>query len=189
MRPRPSSFLQSLCLFALCLLPAISPAQQPAIQPRITEALDEASTTVLRGNVHPLARVQSDSGIAPSRFQCSACCSCSSEATSRKRPCASYSTSSKTSPRRTSTSGSRPTISAGASAPPIRISRRSPHGFSRTVFKSARSARDAPSLNSPAPPPWCRTPFARQSIDSFQTARRTGRTIGERLDSAIKTYA
>jgi hypothetical protein len=44
-------------------------------------------------------------------------------------------------------------------------------------------------LNSPAPPPWCRTPFARQSIDSFQTARRTGRTIGERLDSAIKTYA
>ena len=65
MRPRPSSFLQSLCLFVLCLLPAISLAQQPPIQTRITQALDEASTTVLRGNVHPLARVQSDSGAAP----------------------------------------------------------------------------------------------------------------------------
>jgi subtilase family serine protease len=65
MPPRPSSFLQSLCLFILFLLPATSLAQQPAVQPRITQAVDEASTTVLRGNVHPLARVQLDSGVAP----------------------------------------------------------------------------------------------------------------------------
>jgi hypothetical protein len=40
-------------------------AQQNTIQPRITQAVDEASLTVLRGNTHPLALTRYDRGAAP----------------------------------------------------------------------------------------------------------------------------
>ena len=62
MRPGPSSLICAvLCLsFSLICL-----GQQPAVQPRITQAVDEASLTVLRGNVHPLALARYDRGAAP----------------------------------------------------------------------------------------------------------------------------
>jgi len=61
MRAGPSSLLCAV----LCLSFSLgSTAQQPAVQPRITQAIDESTLTVLRGNTHPLALAHYDRGTA-----------------------------------------------------------------------------------------------------------------------------
>src|ERR1700691_5203377 len=55
----------------LFLLSFISPsafAQATYSQPRIAAAVNDAQTTVLRGNTHPLARPQFDVGPAPANL-------------------------------------------------------------------------------------------------------------------------
>ena len=75
--------LQSLilrnCLFVLTLILALPAfraaaqtktdstpsAQAAAVPARITQAIDETQLVRLRGNVHPLARLEFDQGMAP----------------------------------------------------------------------------------------------------------------------------
>jgi hypothetical protein len=61
MRAGPSFLLCAV----LCLSFSLgSIAQQPAVQPRITQAIDESTLTVLRGNTPPLALARYDRGTA-----------------------------------------------------------------------------------------------------------------------------
>jgi hypothetical protein len=55
-----------LFILAVCLatFPIVSSAQAPQAAPRITAAIDARNLTVLHGNVHPLARAESDQGAA-----------------------------------------------------------------------------------------------------------------------------
>ncbi len=52
-------------IFTLCNLvyPIMAVAQ--TARPRITQAIDESDLVTLRGNVHPLARMENDRGTAP----------------------------------------------------------------------------------------------------------------------------
>lgn len=60
------SFLRiSLALLASILFPVLASAQANYAPSRITRAVDENKTTLLPGNVHPLARPQYDRGTAP----------------------------------------------------------------------------------------------------------------------------
>jgi hypothetical protein len=63
-RARTLSLLIFLCAGSLFISTSVS-GQVSAVQPRITRAWDESRLTVLKGNVHPLARAQFDRGPAP----------------------------------------------------------------------------------------------------------------------------
>ena len=61
-------FLTRLLLLAFALgslIPSRTSAQVSQASPRITQAVNETRLTVLRGNIHPLARPQFDRGPAP----------------------------------------------------------------------------------------------------------------------------
>ena len=66
MRPSHTLPVALLAVFAfLSLVPARASAQANNARPRITQAVDDARTTVLRGNTHPFARPEFDRGAAP----------------------------------------------------------------------------------------------------------------------------
>jgi hypothetical protein len=56
-------------ILAAGLFPALAAAQQNRVPARITQAIDPAHLTVLKGNVHPLARAEFDRGPAPASLQ------------------------------------------------------------------------------------------------------------------------
>ena len=69
MRPhRISVVLFCFCLLGSLLTPRQVLAQASAVQPRIVQALDETQLIVLKGNTHPLARLQYDRGAAPANL-------------------------------------------------------------------------------------------------------------------------
>lgn len=53
------------CFVFYSLFPAVARSQEIAVRPRITQAVDNSQLTILRGNVHPLARPEFDRGAAP----------------------------------------------------------------------------------------------------------------------------
>ncbi|MGB9466641.1 MAG: Ig-like domain repeat protein, partial [Candidatus Acidiferrum sp.] len=67
MRLKKAKLFPSLLLsLASLILPCVrAEAQTANIQARITQAVDEKKHTVLKGNVHPLARAENDRGPAP----------------------------------------------------------------------------------------------------------------------------
>jgi subtilase family serine protease len=65
-RPLTLSLVVSLFVVFTPSLPIVLRAQIGTIGPQITEPVDETRLTVLKGNTHPLARVDSDRGPAPS---------------------------------------------------------------------------------------------------------------------------
>lgn len=56
-------------LIAFVFFPALAAAQQAPVPARITGPVDPSSVTVLKGNVHPLARPEFDRGPAPASLQ------------------------------------------------------------------------------------------------------------------------
>ncbi len=56
-------------LIAFVFFPALAGAQQVPVPARITQPVDPTSLTVLKGNVHPLARPEFDRGPAPAALQ------------------------------------------------------------------------------------------------------------------------
>jgi hypothetical protein len=66
MRTQPAGFVRFFVSFAFLTLPAPTAfAQNPAPESRITQAVDNANLTLLKGNVHSLARPEFDRGVAP----------------------------------------------------------------------------------------------------------------------------
>ncbi len=64
-----SSVLSLLVFACISLLPAGVFAQTVNIQSRVTQPVNESQRTVLRGNIHPLARAQYDHGVAPASME------------------------------------------------------------------------------------------------------------------------
>ena len=56
-------------LIAFVFFPALAGAQQAPVPARITQPVDPTSLTVLKGNIHPLARPEFDRGPAPASLQ------------------------------------------------------------------------------------------------------------------------
>ena len=64
-RPRRAAFLAAALLL---FMPGLAAAQDTVARPRIAAQVDESRLTVLRGNMHPLARAQYDQGKVDASF-------------------------------------------------------------------------------------------------------------------------
>jgi subtilase family serine protease len=62
----PKPLLRATLLWALAV--SFAAAQQNFVQPRIVQAVDDSQLTLLKGNIHPLARPQFDRGAAPANL-------------------------------------------------------------------------------------------------------------------------
>jgi len=113
-----NAFLAGALLF---LLPGFAAAQGNLVRPRIADRVDDSRMAVLQGNTHPLARPQFDQGAAPPNLPMDRMMLVLNVAQSRKLPCRTCSSSSRTTLHRIFINGSRPINSDSSLVLPIRI--------------------------------------------------------------------